>query len=277
MSRFTEHRCAQGRVLRTLESHAGVIRNARGEIENILIVARDITERKLAEKERELMEVQLRLAQKMESIGRLAAGIAHEINTPIQYIGDNARFLKDAFTDLRQLVARFGNLIDAAPPKAFSDDSLAELRSLSQNADVEYLTQEIPKAIEQSLEGVERVAKIISAMKEFSHPGTEERTSVDLNKAIESTLTVTRNEWKYVADVVTISPRSADDSVPGRELNQVILNLIVNAAHAIAAASENGTRGKGTITVTTRECGDWVEIRIADTGPESQRTFATES
>ena len=276
VGRFIEYRMRhKDGSWRTLESHAGVIRNTQGEIENILIVARDITDRKRAEKEREMMEVQFRHAQKMESIGRLAAGIAHEINTPIQYIGDNARFLKDAFTDLCQLIARYGKLIEAAPPKAYSEESLAELRAFSKDADVEYLTQEIPKAIEQSLEGVERVAKIISAMKEFSHPGTEERTSVDLNKAIESTLTVTRNEWKYVADVVTnFAPDLPMVRCLAAELNQVILNLIVNAAHAIAAALENGTRGKGTITVGTRECGDWVEIRIADTGtgiPESIR------
>ncbi|MBI2948206.1 MAG: PAS domain S-box protein [Verrucomicrobia bacterium] len=260
---------------RTLESHAGVIRNARGEIENILIVARDVTERKRAEKEREMMEVQLRHAQKMESIGRLAAGIAHEINTPIQYIGDNARFTKDAFDGLSRLLALQQRLLDAARTQALTSGPLAELEAAVQQADLDYLLAEIPKAIEQSLEGVERVARIVGAMKEFSHPGTEEKIAIDLNKAIESTLTVTRNEWKYVADAVTqFDPNLPMVQCLAAELNQVILNIIVNAAHAIADAAAHGKKGKGTITLSTRNCGPEVEIRIADTGtgiPEKVR------
>jgi PAS domain S-box-containing protein len=260
---------------RTLESHAGVIRNANGEIENILIVARDITARKKAEHEHELMELQLRHSQKMESIGQLAAGIAHEINTPTQYIGDNTRFLQDAFTDVNQLLQKYEKLLEAAKANAITPELLAELESAAQTADLEYLTAEIPKAIQQSLEGVERVAQIVCAMKDFSHPGTEEKTSIDLNRAIESTITVARNEWKYVAELVTDFDASLPmvPCLPG-EINQVILNLIVNAAHAIGGVVGDGAKGKGTITVSTRSCGDSVEVRIADTGtgiPEKVR------
>lgn len=276
VGKFIEYRMRhKDGTWRILESHAGVIRNALGEIENILIVARDITERKRAEKEREMMEVHLRHAQKMESIGRLAAGIAHEINTPIQYIGDNARFLKEAFSELGQLLLKTGELIEAAKSNPATCDLAENLDAAGQKADLSYLTTEIPKAIEQSLEGVERVAKIVSAMKEFSHPGTEEKILIDLNKAIESTLTVTRNEWKYVADVVT----DFDSTLPmipclPAELNQVFLNLVVNAAHAITDATAQNKKGRGTITVLTRNAGDEVEVRISDTGagiPENIR------
>jgi signal transduction histidine kinase len=136
-----------------------------------------------------------------------------------------------------------------------------------EQADTDYLLKEIPHAIDQSLEGLERVAKIVRAMKEFSHPGSEEKRAVDINKAIETTVTVARNEWKYVADVVT----QLDSCLPlvpclGGEFNQVILNLIINAAHAIAGVVGDGSKGKGKITISTRRDGPWVQIAIQDTG-----------
>ena len=252
---------------RTLESHAGVIRNARGEIENILIVARDVTERKRAEDEKELMEVQLRHAQKMESIGQLAAGVAHEINTPIQYIGDNNRFLSDAFSDLGDTMQKFQQLLEAEKTKTVTPGLLNEVEDAVKRADLDYLREEIPSALQQSLEGVDRVAKIVAAMKEFSHPGTGEKSSIDLNKAIDSTLTVARNEWKYVAELVTDFDKSLPmvPCLPG-EFNQVILNLVVNAAHAIADVIDVQPDRKGTIRVSTLNLGDQVEVRISDTG-----------
>ncbi len=261
---------------RTLESHAGVIRNTKGEIENILIVARDVTDRKRAENERERMEIELRHAQKMESIGQLAAGIAHEINTPTQYIGDNTRFLQDAFADLNHLLQKYEELLQAAKSNAITPQLVAELEMASQNADIAYLTAEIPKAIEQSLVGIERVAKIVCAMKDFSHPGSEDKTCIDLNKAIESTLTVARNEWKYVAEMATDFDSNLPPvpCLPG-EISQVILNLIVNAAHAISEVVSDGAKGKGVISISTRQCGDCVEVRIGDTGagiPEKCRS-----
>ena len=145
----------------------------------------------------------------------------------------------------------------------------------AERADTGYLLEEIPKAIEQSLEGVTRVSTLVRAMKEFSHPGTKEKIPLDLNRAIESTTTVTRNEWKYLADLET----EFDPSLPMipchvGEFNQVILNLIINAAHAIAdvIGKEGSTKGK--IKIETRNCPEWAEIRIQDTGsgiPEKVR------
>jgi signal transduction histidine kinase len=156
-----------------------------------------------------------------------------------------------------------------------ADDLKREMAAVAEEADLEYLREEIPKAIQQSLEGVERVSKIVGAMKEFSHPGTTEKVAIDINRSIESTITVARNEWKYVAELVTDFDLSMQliPCLPG-EFNQVILNMIINAAHAIAAIEDNQSGKKGTITVSTRDQGKYAEIRISDTGtgiPESIR------
>jgi PAS domain S-box-containing protein len=226
--------------------------------------------------ERKHLEQELVQAQKLEAIGQLAAGIAHEINTPIQYIGDNACFLQDAFCDINSLLALFDLLLKSSKHGAVGESLVREVEATRNRIDLDYLTIEIPKAIQQSLEGVERVASIVGAMKEFSHPGRKEKQAVDLNKAIQSTLTISRNEWKYVAEVVT----DLDPSLPAvyclpTEINQVMLNIVVNAAHAVGQAIREDKKGMGVITVRTRRDGDCVEIRIEDTGtgiPEAIRT-----
>ncbi len=250
-----------------LESHASPSLGERGEPGYLVTVARDITGRKAAEEGRREMEVQLLHAQKMESIGQLSAGIAHEINTPTQYIGDNIHFIQDGFQQIHSLLGAHARLIEAAKQGPVSEELLAEVDAAALAADLEYLVQEIPKAIEQSLQGVARVVKIVGAMKEFSHPGTHEKTEIDLNRAIESTLTVATNEWKYLAEVVTDFDPSLPPvpCLPG-EINQVVLNMIVNASHAIADVIAAGGAARGTLTLATRGDGDWVEVRISDTG-----------
>ncbi|MFY9854805.1 MAG: PAS domain S-box protein, partial [Terracidiphilus sp.] len=226
--------------------------------------------------ERRQMREQLLQAQKLESVGQLAAGIAHEINTPTQYIGDNVRFLKDSFSDLKSLLTNYERLLVSVKDNAGSSELIQEVATAFERADVGYLIEEIPKAIDQTLEGVTRVSALVSAMKEFSHPGTKEKVMLDLNHAIESTITVARNEWKYVADLET----DFDQLLPpipclAGEFNQVILNLIVNAAHAIADVAREGGTEKGMIKVQTRNCLEWAEIRVQDTGsgiPEGVRT-----
>jgi len=241
------------------------VSNEQGEVIGVLGVFTDITERKRAEEALCQTERQLRLAQKLESIGQLAAGIAHEINTPIQYIGDNATFLDQAFRDLAPFLnshKRIEAALVNSPERALGE----ELGRISLEVDIDYLRDEVPKAIAQLSEGVGHVARIVRAMKEFSHQGPAEKTPVDLNRAIESTVLVSKNEWKYVADLTTnLDPNLPPVPCIGGEFNQVMLNLIVNAAHAIADV-QKVTGKKGLIDISTHRNAEWAEIRVRDTG-----------
>jgi two-component system, NtrC family, sensor kinase len=261
--------------IRWIRDRGFPIRDAAGQIHRIAGVAEDISVDKRAEQERAALEIQLRYAQKLEAIGQLAAGIAHEINTPTQYIGDNMRFVNEAINTMNPVLKQHCKLLKAVKCNAVTELMIQEAEGTMEAADLGYLMTEVPKAIEQSLEGVRRVSKIVGAMKEFSHPGSDEKTAVDLNRSIESTITVARNEWKYVADMeMDFDPDlPLVPCLPG-EFNQVILNIVVNAAHAIADLVAPPPNGKGQIKVSTRHQGDFVEVRITDTGtgiPESVR------
>ena len=235
---------------------------------SVLILGQDITDRRL-------LESQLAQAQKLEAIGQLAAGIAHEINTPTQYVSDNTRFLQEAFQDLATLISQYEAVCQTARAASLTDAHLDKLETLAKDIDAAYLRDEIPLAIQQSLEGLERVATIVRAMKDFSHPGGQDKVAADLNQAIENTITVARNEWKYVADmVVDFDPNLPNAPCFIGDINQVILNIIVNAAHAIGDSVASGALSKGAITVQTRRVHEAVEIRIQDTGggiPEAIR------
>ncbi|MEW6573763.1 MAG: PAS domain S-box protein, partial [Bacillota bacterium] len=211
-----------------------------------VILAADITERKNEEAQRVLR-------QKLESIGQLAAGIAHEINTPMQYVGDNTTFLRDAFAALSQFLACCRELMAQAESGVVP---VNDLRTAFAEVDWEFLGAEIPKAIEQSLEGIGRVRKLVLAMKDFAHPGKREKAPCNLNRAVESTVTISRNEWKYVADLeMDLDPDLPLVPCAVDEINQVVLNTIVNAAHAIATVVDRDAGEKGKITVATRREG----------------------
>ena len=243
------------------ETTVSPVRDAEGALTNYVIVSYDMTKEAT-------LEAQLLQAQKMEAIGELASGIAHEINTPTQYIGDNIRFLQESFGDIRTLLQKFQGLLDLVKRDAPAESEAADIEVLATEIDLEYLADEIPVAIEQSLEGNTRIAEIVRAMKEFAHPGLEEKTAVDINHAIENTIAVARNEWKYVAEIVMeFDPELPEiPCLPGA-FNQVILNIIVNGAHAIGETVKDGNGEKGTITIRTAVADEWVEVRIQDTGP----------
>lgn len=230
-------------------------------VKSVLGISTDLTERKI-------LEGQLHHSQKLESIGQLAAGIAHEINTPTQYVGDNTRFIRDAFEDLNGVLEKYDQLLEAARNSSITPELIADIEKEIEDADLEYIIEETPNAVNQSLEGISRIAQIVQSMKDFAHPGSTDKAMADINKAIESTVTVARNEWKYLADL----EMNFDNSLPPvpcllGELNQVILNMVINASHAIADVVGDGSNGKGKITITTTRANeDWAEIRISDSG-----------
>ncbi len=190
-------------------------------------------------------ELELRQAQKLESVGRLAAGVAHEINTPVQFVTDSIHFVRDATQEMGRLLKNV---------------------QASEESDLPYLLEQTPKAIDRALDGLHRVTTIVRSMKEFAHPGSKDMQCVDLNRAIQTTLTLARNEYKYVAELQT----DFAEDLPhvqcfAGDLNQVVLNLIVNASHAVGDAV-CGTESKGRIIVKTKREGNDAVIAIADTG-----------
>ncbi len=238
------------------------------------LMREEIAERQKADKarleaqmERDAVEVQLRQAQKLEAIGQLAAGIAHEINTPTQYVGDNIRFIQESFRSIAEICSLYDQMLRAAKTDSVTPELLAHVEQTVEDEDLRFALREIPEAIAQTLDGVERITRIVRAMKEFSHPSGRDRAPADLNRAIESTVTVAQNKWKYVADVtLDLDPQLPRVACFLGEFNQAILNLIVNAANAIEEVVERQPDQKGRITVSTRQDGDMIEVRVSDTG-----------
>ncbi len=238
------------------------IRDKSGEIANFAALQRDVTEQVK-------IENRLRQSQKMEAVGTLASGIAHEINTPMQFIMDNTIFLDKSF----EKILKYLEFIDGVDDGKMDPESYSELRNKSLEYKIDFLQSEIPYSIGDTLDGIERVRKIVMAMKDFAHPADKEKSYHDLNKAIESTTVITRNVWKYNSELIVNLERelppvfcSIDD------INQIVLNLIVNAADAIsekksmleATGVENV--GKGTISVKTMMSEESVIIEVSDSG-----------
>lgn len=251
------------------------LRDRGGETVGTFGISRDISARKMAESQARELETQLQLSHKLESIGRLAAGVAHEINTPSQFIADNTHFLLGAFEQIKQAIETYRTLLADASP-----ESAAAARAAEQAAELPYLLEEIPKTLDQTLAGVKHVGRIVGSLKEFSHPGNSESAPADLNRAIENAIVVTRYTWKNFAEFKT----DLDPDLPPvpcilDAFNQVMLNLIVNATHAIESAQKAGAAAPGTISVRTHlDEENFVCIEIEDTGsgiPEEirQRVF----
>lgn len=234
--------------------------------EVILRVDRILRERRIKE-ELDSLRDEYTHAQKLEAIGQLSAGIAHEINTPIQYIADNTRFIKDGYQGLDSLIRQFLNLFEAAKSRQVDDKMLAETESVMEQVDVAFLKDEFPAAIEQTLEGVDRISRIVKAIKTFSHPGDQTHKPVDLNKHIETAVVISKNEWKYTADLILdLDPGLPEVCCDPGQMNQVLLNLIINASHAVSERLPPGSGEKGRIEVASKGSADWVEISVRDNG-----------
>ena len=251
------------------------VRIAGSSVDEAVCIIRDITEQRN-------MQSQLMEAHKLESIGQLAAGIAHEINTPMQYVGDNLHFVQESCAALLTVVDAYQQAVEGAQTVPVAPHVFEELAKLREAQDIEYVADNVPRSINSALEGVARVARIVRAMKEFSHPGATDKSACDLNREIETTLTIAGHVWKNVAEIA----KELDPNLPSivchpGEINQVLLNLIVNAAHAIADEQALRVReglqagaAKGLIKITTSSSQGQAEVRIADSGggiPENIR------
>jgi PAS domain S-box-containing protein len=232
-----------------------------GEIGGILIFAERITAKKEAEVAEERRQALLRHQQKMEALGTLAGGIAHEINSPIQYISDNLAFLENAVSDIVRLIDAYrGALAECSPPPEIK----RHVAEAERTADLAFLYAETGESVRQALTGIRSISRIVSAIKTFSHPGHFERSPVDINAVIRDAVVVSRNQWKHLATV----EEDLDEPLPlvmghGDQLGQSVLNLIVNSLQAIEDA---GKTGKGRILLSSRSFADRVEIRVEDDG-----------
>ncbi len=246
------------------------------EMEEAVWERTDELRKSIAEKERDSLNLQKTLgelknvqatllhAEKLASIGQLAAGIAHEINTPVQFVGDNIRACAEMFEDTKQILSAYQLFVANLEKEEKYQSQIETIHQLEQKYDLEYICEEMPIASSQSLNGVERVRTIVKAMKDFSHGGLlDEAVSFDLNAALQSTLIVARNELKYIANIETNFGDIPDLTGYPSELNQVFLNLFVNAAHAI---EEKQSQEMGVIKIETKLYGNCVIVSVSDTG-----------
>lgn len=235
-----------------------------------ILVVRDLTARVAREEKTRELQEQLDQSQKFEAIGTLASGIAHEINTPIQYVSDNLRFLSDSCDDFTAILAEYLKFLEANDENETIKEQIGKLRAMAMDKDLPFLLEEFPKATQESLSGAEQVSRIVQAAKEFSHPGAGQRQMVNLNKVVENATTLSRNEWKEHAEVtLSLGDTLPEVSCLAAEVNQVILNIIINAAHALESKV-----GDGRIEIVTTGDDDYNEIRISDNGcgiPENIR------
>ena len=219
------------------------------------------------------LERDLAAAQKLESVGRLAAGVAHEINTPVQFVSDNVQFVRISLTDIVPVIQCYRNLHQSVQMGANTAAAATAVAAAESSADLDYILENAPLALDSAIDGLGRIATIVRSMKEFAHPDQAQKTTADLNQAIQSTLVIARNEYKYVAEIDTDFGELPPVQCYLGEINQVVLNLLVNASQAIADVVKD-TANLGKLTVRTRLDGDEVEISIGDTGtgiPEAVR------
>ena len=236
--------------------NASILKDDFEKIRGVVIILRDISE--IIK-----METQVALSQKMESIGHLSAGIAHEINTPLQYISDNNDFLKNAFNGF----AEYKSSLETKIEQITGSNGNQDIESLKESLEIEFLSEEIPAAISQTSEGIKYVSKIVKAMKNFSYSSNGNKKPKDINQALETVVTITKNEWKYFSTVeLDLSDEMPEINCIEDELKQVFLNLVVNAAHANEIKFNNDSGDKGLIKIKSSYLKDRIKIQISDNG-----------
>ncbi|SDK91636.1 PAS domain S-box-containing protein [Maridesulfovibrio ferrireducens] len=244
----------------TQEATIGPVRDESGKIINFVCVARDISQQLI-------IEAQLRQAQKLESIGELAAGIAHEINTPTQYVSTNTQFMAESFATLLGMIKNCKNLIEALQSGNTHNELVDMAETALDEEELAYLEEDVPKAIAESVIGLKRISEIVKSVKQLAHPGEVHKGLHHLNEIVRNAVTVSSNEWKYISEVEL----NLDDNLPEiyclkGEIGQVVLNLIINGAHAIESKIGTDSEEKGCITITTYKEKEWAVLEVSDTG-----------
>ena len=237
------------------------IKDGNGNIINYAAVKRDISKENL-------LEDQLRLSQRMEAVGQLASGVAHELNTPIGFVSSNMESVKNYVEQFKQLIPRYQEFIRQVTqlqPELLPEE-LDKLRENEEKIHLDFILEDLDELFEENAEGFERITQIVVKLREFSRVDSgDESGHYSLNRAIETTLVVSRNEYKYVAEAETALADDLPDIICNSgEINQVLLNIIVNAAQAI---KEQGREGKGNINIVTEYDDQWVTCRLSDDGP----------
>ncbi|MEM6853239.1 MAG: ATP-binding protein [Planctomycetota bacterium] len=260
---YEEHVRHTDGTTRTLLTNKVPLRDQDGQIIGVLGASIDITQRKQ-------LEHQLVHAQKMESIGQLAAGIAHEINTPTQFVSENMRFLGEAIDKFQQVIAQQERFADPDAPAMDWAERHELLHDLKDEIEYDFIYDEAPRAVQESLDGLERIRDIVTAMREFSHPSENYTQRFNLNRVVQSSATMCRNRWKYVAELqYDLDPELPEIYGNAGELGQALVNLIVNAADALELSHprEAGRAATGRITIASRRTDAWVEVTVGDNGP----------
>lgn len=261
---FLEERRCCGRNGETfpveIRGHVGPI----GDKIHYLLFFHDITRRLCADDKRKKMQQQVDEARRLEAIGALSAGIAHEINTPIQFIGDNLDFLEDALKGIHRSYRTYDTLKKAAQEGAVCPDAVARVDAVNAELKLDALIPEISAALSESREGIKQVRDIVLLMKEFAHPGTDDKDEVDLNAIVKNVVAICRNRRKNIADIeLRLDPELPRVRCRKGQVQQVVLNIVLNGIDAIDEKKD----GKGLIEIETRPGGDGIQLLISDTGP----------